>query len=163
MSNYFYSGVTAYLKNNDQTNVNLSLLAEAIFQLQPFIERHENDFTHRTDILGDGAFRFIAANDTLFTNPALAFPQQTPESFQSVDLSTVTIGGNELVRLHMPVISEDPDEVTYMVDEALLYLLEKLFGTDLVCAKEKSGTDWDEFALLTEEVRISAKRFVPTA
>src|SRR5690606_2621493 len=106
------------------------------------------------------SFQFIRKNDHLLTNTETHFPEHTPKAYQSLDVETVTIKGQDLVRLYLPVISEDAEEVDFMVEESLLHLLDQLFGGDLVAVKAKSGTNTQSFDALPETVLRSADRFV---
>lgn len=163
MSNHFYTGVTAYIQNNGQTNLKLTILSEAIFQLHPFLGLNTFDLSGHQDVIRSESFQFIRKNDELLTSSSIMFPEDTPRAYQSVDVSTVTVKGHDLVRLYIPVISEDQEEVNFMVDQSILHVLNQLFGDDLVAVKAKYGSDTVSFDVLPEEVLLSANRFAVTA
>lgn len=163
MTTYVYKGVTAYIQNTNEMNLKLSLLSEAIFQLHPFIGVNTFDLSDHQAIIRSESFQFIRKNDHLLTNTEMHFPEHTPKAYQSLDVETVTIKGQDLVRLYLPVISEDAEEVDFMVEESLLHILDQLFGRDLVAVKAKSGTNTQSFDALPETVLRSADRFVAAA
>lgn len=163
MTTHVYKGVTAYIQNTNEMNLKLSILSEAIFQLHPFIGVNTFDLSDHQAIIRSESFQFIRKNDHLLTNREMHFPEHTPKAYQSLDVETVTIKGQDLVRLYLPVISEDAEKVDFMVEESLLHILDQLFGRDLVAVKAKVGTNTDAFDGLTEDVLLSAERFAQIA
>lgn len=163
MTTSFYTGVTAYIQNTHEMKTKLTVLSEAIFQLHPFLGVNTFDLSNLHPVISSESFQFIRKNDHLLTNGVMSFPEHTPKAYQSLDVETMTVKGQDLVRLHLPVISKDREEMIFMVDHAILDVFEQLFGRDLVAVKTKTGTNADLFDHLPEHVLRSAASFAQTA
>lgn len=156
MTNYEYTGVTAYILNTPGMNLGFRLLGEVMFQLQPYLGIHEEDFSAYSDLLESPAFQLIQDNHAYFTNNAAAFPYATPPEYLEVSVTSHEINDQYFTRLHIPVISKNMNKE--IVENGLRPALIALFGDKLANIKTKSCMDFEPWDLAEEKVLLSAQR-----
>lgn len=153
MATYEYTGVTAYVENNEYTQDCLRLLAEVLFPFQNFADMSLPLLPDAEKFAAREDYRYLEDNAGYFCQDDYTFPRNTPVEYQNVNVSEHQIKGHDLLRLYFPVVSERrSDEIT----KNLVSFLQAVYASSLLSVKTKSALEYDEFAQANVAVVISA-------
>lgn len=145
MSVFYYQGVTAYIQEGNDTNAKLAVLAQAIRQLPVHPIRDASD--HYATVVGTDAYKRLCAMSGMIVEEGdfSGLPLNTPEDYEKPQLERLTIKGQNLVRIYIPLASEDIDDLHTYAINSFVPVLDLLFGRDLVCVKGRFASMFDAF------------------
>src|SRR5690625_2885037 len=115
MADYQYLGLTAYIKENEQNAERLNVLASAIDSLQRHVEPIAFD-KEKYQIIGSDAYQYLNDHDYVCYPDDSELPKNTPEAYKRVSVSGVNIKGIPMIRLYVPAVAKDENEICDFID-----------------------------------------------
>lgn len=154
MSAHTYLGTTIYVREDFHTNESLAVLSEAIHTLPEHNQNINIDdymFVTNTD-----AYKHLYNQTNSVTPRENNMPQNTPVAYFEPQIEPMVVNGYNLVRIYVPAVSEDENELYDYVYNGLLPVLDILFGEDIVSIRTRAQIEMGEFESATEEILVKA-------
>lgn len=160
MTNYNYTGVTAYIQKTMENKGRIRALAAALYVLKPYVNPQrlaaDVDIAHKL-LVDSLVFDQLFHHAGMTAQDAFYFPDGTPADYTHASVTHLEINGIEMTRLYMPFVAKRHDDIQDVVHNAYLPVLTSLFGQDLVAVKSKSTIDGKNFNTANEQVLVSTK------
>lgn len=159
MGTFHYTGVTAYVRNNEALQSRLRVIAEALWQFEHLVDMDVPVAPKHHLIAASSAFRYLEDNAGFFSQHIVssdaAFPVNTPAEYLDIQIEEVNVKGIPMLRMYFPVVQKNDARVEEMANGTLRPLLISLFGEDLVSLKTRSAEENQDFADAKETVVVA--------
>lgn len=153
----YYTGVTAYFKQNPKTEARLRLLAEAIPALRAHVDMKQIVPVSLACIQKSGYFGELSKFSHLVAQDGHPYPIGTPEAYQSPSITDVTVKSQTFTRLHLPLIDFSQNDIDFTVLYLLYPMLDHLFAKDLVSMKSRRIDESGYFSEAPELIIVSTE------
>ena len=157
MADFKYLGITTYVQNTPKTHEKFVILCSAIDALQSQVPTIPVDAQAYEDVVQSEGFVYLYEHDSLCYGESFEMPNNTPEEYMTPKIELMNVKENELIRLYIPTVSKNEDDLQNFLNNGLLPVLSDLFGSELVSIKTRSGIEYEDFSEGKDEVVLSAK------
>lgn len=163
MADYQYVGLTAYIKENEDTSKKLKVFRDILMGINPEIDEMEANPEIFGETLNDESFVRLSDGDKFCFPGEWELPENTPKAYQEIQVESTVIKGLPMVRVYVPMVSKNRNnELDEFVDKALVKGLLELFEGELVSMATKTAMEYEDFQDAQEKIRLSVNDTLKT-
>lgn len=154
MADYKYTGLSAYILENELNAERFHVLGEAIelINMSGVEQKQPENKDMYLDVVSTDSYRYLYANDHICYVDEECLPLDTPAQYSKLSITNVTIKGTPMIKLYVPVVAKQQRDIDNFIFDGLVPTLNRLFDDELLSIKIRSAAEYQQFADATETI-----------